>query len=141
MLQPISTNQKGISLYLIIVAMFIVLGFALTMTSLILIRFRSTQRLADAIVAFYIADSGIEEELYYIENLNGRGGNEGTMSDWTGFNVDATYSVSTKCRDGYSKCLELCPDCSVGLSCPAPRFCVKSQGSYKDAKRAIEIRY
>ena len=140
MLRSIKKNQEGVSLYLIIVAMLIILSLTLTLSTLILIRFRSTQRLSDSIVAFYVADSGIEEELYHIGNLAGRGSNSGGPSDWSGLD-DTVYSVRTNCRDGYTKCLDLCDTCTARLSCSAPRFCIESQGSFKESKRAIEVRY
>lgn len=132
-------KEKGISLYLIIVSMLLVLSLTISLASLVVIRFRSVRYLGDSVIAFYVADSGVERDLYEINTSVAQGEISGRLSSWQ--NVSASYSVETKCRLDYTKCNDFCSTCEGSDDCTAPRYCIKSQGSFQKARRAIEVRY
>jgi len=135
----LNKKEKGISLYLIIVSLLIVLSLTVSLASLILIRFRTVRNLANSVVAFYAADSGVEKELYDINTSSAQGEMEGWLSAWQ--DVSASYSVETSCRLGYTKCNDFCFTCQGSDTCTAPRYCIQSQGGFQKAKRAIEVKY
>lgn len=144
-------KEKGVSLYLLIIAMMIILGIVLSLSLLILIRFKSVRGLGDSVVSFYLADSGVEQQLYELKERAGRGSISRDFSSWSQLD-NASLEVSTRCRPEYTKCSELCPGGNGSEKCmspepdkpnycSAPRFCIRSSGSFSGTKRAIKVEY
>lgn len=145
-----NNKQQGISLYLLIMALLIVLSMTISISSLVIIRFGAVEGLGESIVAFYAADSGIEEQLHDLSDPSDSRPGKGTI---TGDITDqSSFVAKTTCRYGYTKCSILCPGEDGSNSCPspvegmpgycsAPRFCIESRGSFGDTKRAIEVTY
>ena len=115
-------SQKGITLYLALAIMTIVLAIALGLSTIFIGQTKMIREMGYSVIAFYAADTGIEEVL-----------------------VDRANPSSI--------CTELSP-CSLGQAkyyldikadtdpeCDADNFCIKSVGSYRETKRAIEIEY
>lgn len=116
------SSQKGVSLYLALMIMTILLGIALGINSIFLGQIKILKDLGYSVIAFYAADAGIEEALMSRE------------------------SPSTVCLEA-SPCL-LANGASyyidiraAGAGCLASNYCIKSIGQYKETKRAIEIQY
>ncbi len=78
-----SPSEKGVSLYLSLVMMGILLSLALGLNSILLGQAKTTQEIGNSVFAFYAAETGIEKNLY--------NGSQGTGSLENG----ATYIVTT----------------------------------------------
>lgn len=121
-------NQKGVSLYLTIVILSVLTAALLALITISISQIKIIWTLSDSVVAFYAADTGIEEMLMERESpdLSYSGYldlNENGQQDET---EDSFYEVTVS---------------PTGGSCDADNFCVRSTGSYKDTKRTIEITY
>jgi len=58
------TYQKGVSIYLAIIIIFILLGIALGLSTLLVGQIKLVKGLGDSVVAFHAADTGVEKALY-----------------------------------------------------------------------------
>jgi hypothetical protein len=103
------TLQKGVSLYLALIIMFILIAIALGVSLIIVSQMKMMKGMGDSVVAFYAADTGIEQTLYQV-----RGG--GWSGDISGSVDGASYYVTSSASDTY-----------------------QSKGSFANVKRAIEI--
>ena len=114
-------SQKGISLYLALLILSLNLSIVLGITVILTNEMERTQDLGYSVVAFYAADTGIEEAMMHRDN---------PAASYSGsFNLNggtASYQVSVV---------------PTGGACVADNYCVKSIGSYKEAKRAISATY
>ena len=107
-------SKKGVSLYLALMIMFILLAIGLGVSLIIVSQMKMMKGMGDSVIAFYAADTGIERALYEkrVNNI-----------DWSGFGTvgGADYTV----------------DYIVGP--PATWKSKGSFGSFAKVKRAIEI--
>ena len=115
-------SERGVSLYLAVLLMGIILAIALGLTTIALNQLKMIRGLGDSVVAFYAADTGVEVSLY--DYYKGAG-----IQDHSGSVGGAAYSAN-----GFS----VPPNTS---DCPAPNqyYCFRSVGSYLSTRRAIEI--
>ncbi|MDD5696353.1 MAG: hypothetical protein PHO90_00010 [Candidatus Pacebacteria bacterium] len=122
-----SNLKKGVSLYLVIVIISILLAVSLNAASLIIGGAKIIKGAADSVKAFYAADTGIEEALYNAKNstcndiVNGTVGGDANYV----YNVDISYT-GEDCTDTGTTML------SVGEFKP---------GGASSAKRKISIIY
>lgn len=116
-----SGGGKGISLYFGLIIMAIFLAVALGLTTILIGQMGIMKGMGDSVVAFYAADTGIEKILAM------RGAFPGVPLEYT-FPNGATYIV-TVTQGGTGGCA------------PSYYFCLKSIGSFRATKRAIEITY
>jgi len=117
-------SQKGISLYMAVIVLAILLGISLGLSSLIVTKIKIIRGMEESVIAFYAADTGIEVVLVERQNPN-LSGYSGSVN--LGGGDTATYDV-TVTRAGQG-------------SCAALNFCIKSIGNYKNTRRAVEVRY
>lgn len=146
-------NQKGVSLYLAVVILAILLPVAIGLSSIVIFQLKMTRELGNSVVAFYAADSGLEKALYEIE----KNGNERTSHYEGALDDGIDYKVLIYCCDKDSEVGENCEfdegnpcplephhpgetDPPVKKDCEATKFCVRSAGHFKNTKRAIEVR-
>jgi hypothetical protein len=115
-------TQSGISLFLVIIIMTILLAIVLGLSTIFLYQLVMFKEIGYSVIAFYAADAGIENGLYLARKTTGGfpgAGVEGRLGN------DSSYKVSLitsgKCSSNY--------------------VCLKSVGTYKGVKRAIEIAY
>lgn len=114
--------QQGISIYLSFIIMTILLAVALGMSTIFLGQSKIIKSMGNSVIAFYAADSGIEEVL---------------SSDRS--------SPSSSCSEAFPCSLD--NDASYyliivdGASCGAVNYCIKSIGTYQNTRRAVEISY
>ncbi len=111
-------KQKGVSLYIAIMIIAILLAIVLGAGAILLGQLKVIKGMENSIAAFYAADTGIEEVLM------DRGKNPSSLSGFLG--NGASYDVEVTLPGG---------------SCSADNFCISSVGSYKGTKRAIEVVY
>ena len=118
-------SQKGISLYLSILFMGIILSMILGMSSILIGQLKITKGLGNSAIAFYAADTGIEEILTDREE-----------SPPTTICVEASPCF----LDNEAEYYIIITAAGAG-GCTADNYCIKSIGVYKETKRAIEITY
>jgi len=137
-------SQKGISLYITIMIMAVVLSVVIGLTTILLGQMRTIRTIGYSVVAIYAADTGVEEALNDIF-----GGVFKSSYIPTSLDNSATYQVEVVCcQPNQGDCVfvqagegEKCP---AGLSedntCLGTKFCIKSLGTFKGVRRAIEVK-
>jgi len=120
--------QKGVSIYIALMVMFILLGMTLGLTAILINQLRMYKEMEKSVVAFFAADTGMERFYYEIFLSQGQ-----IQSQYTGQVGDASYTVEFYCG-------------SQLADCPFPQtttcgdyFCLRSVGTYKGVQRSIEI--
>jgi hypothetical protein len=116
-----SKQKKGVSLYLTVMILSLILGLAFSLNTLLLTQTKSLRNIGNSVIAFYATETGIEKALYSIKTGAGAGSWTETLSN------TATYSVN-----------RLNPG-SGGCSSAALNYCLESIGTYKDVKRGIRV--
>lgn len=122
-------NSKGVSLYLAIMVLSILLTIFLGLASLIVVQIKLARKMEGSVMAFYAADTGIERTLYDFECSYPQGSGT-TLAN------GAFYEVGVDCEIGFSGC-----PCAPDPDCSAPRMCIRSTGEFEGARRTIEVRY
>lgn len=108
---------RGVSIYMAILVMSILLAVAIGTAAILLNQIKMIRSMGDSVVALYAADTGIERVLYYNPDP------EVVVSD----NLDNNSTYSAK---------KVLPN---GTTCIADYYCIKSIGTYKEVRRAIEV--
>ncbi len=114
--------QSGVSLYLALMVMTMLLAIALGINSIFLSQIQTIGIMGHSVLAFYAADAGIEKILTTRNNPPVGAGAVVPLSN------GATYQVFV-IQGGAS-------GCSINYY-----YCITSIGTYKETKRAIEITY
>lgn len=108
------STQKGISLYLAIMVMSILSAVSLGLISMSISGIKIAKGLENSVMSFYAANTGIEHSLYNIRKQGGTGIVSGMLEE-------TNYDVSVSIDGG--------------------KVTIKSIGTYRDTKRAIEANY
>ncbi len=119
------TQEKGISLLFVIIIMSVILAIGAGISTIFIQEGKMMVEVGYSVIAFYAADAGIESALIAD---NPESPLVGDLGDGVGYIV-------------YIKCGTDLDDCPADPSCDALNYCMKSIGSYKTVKRAIEIKY
>ncbi len=145
---PKSKIQKseGIALLFIVLITSLILSIGLGLTALLIQGMRITGEIGYSVVAFYAADSGIEEALY---DLYQHSSSLDPPSPLHSGNLDGVYyQTFAKCDKDANPNPDLPDSCLLGEANIDPncdgdtlKYCLKSLGSYQRVKRAIEIKY
>jgi len=106
------TTNKGVSLYLALIIMFILIAIALGVSLIIVSQMKMIRGMGDSVVAFHAADTGIERALY--EKRKAGATQDFTITDTVG---GADYTVTYIQTTGVAQ----------------------SKGTFQGVKRAIEI--
>ncbi|MBZ9578079.1 pilus assembly PilX N-terminal domain-containing protein [Patescibacteria group bacterium] len=117
-------SQRGVSLYLAIIIMVILLTIVLSVATILVGQLRMIKEMENSVIAFYAADTGIEEVLRVIIHDVGTPNPRYPLTGQTSVG-DASYYVRVF-LSGES-------DCNASL------YCIKSVGTYKETRRAIEV--
>jgi len=129
----LNKKQKGVSLLFVIIIMGVVLAIGAGLSTIFIQEGQMMMEIGYSVIAFYAADAGIERVLMM----------DATPTVTEDLDTDvpgASYTVSTRCGKGVL--IEACPPpLATSSSCDALNYCMKSIGSYKTVKRAIEIEY
>jgi Tfp pilus assembly protein PilV len=145
----IHNSQKGISLIFIVLITSLILAVGLGISTLLIQEMRLMSDIGYSVIAFYAADNGIEEAVYDLYQ------SPFPNAEHYGYLDSAQYHTWARCcNPDLEKCsLEAPEDCPLGPEhvgssnpddpdyCDALNYCLKSLGSYKTVKRAIEINY
>ncbi|MFA5755039.1 MAG: hypothetical protein WC909_01585 [Candidatus Paceibacterota bacterium] len=113
-------NQKGVSLYLIVIIMAVLMSVSLGLSAIIIGGSKLSQGTEYAVRAFYIADTGIERALYATQTL-------GDCSDFSSDFEGGSYEVKIVAPSG-GTCLD-------------EGTIITSLGMYNGSKKKIEISY
>lgn len=105
-------QKKGAALFLSVIILAFLLAIALGVSTILVGQGRMLQGMENSVQAFFAADTGIERALFEERAVSG------TLSN------GAVYSV------------EFLPEGSGG--CQATNYCLKSAGTFRQTKRAIE---
>jgi len=108
--------QKGVSLTLAIIMLSSILSIGLGISTLLIRQAKLTRGIGHSVVAFYAADSGIEQILYEDRGVGVLDG----YSTSTVFENNASYTVRVY---------------KTGVTT------IKSSGGYQGKTRAIEVQY
>jgi len=120
-------SQQGISLYLSIIIMVILLAIVLGISGILLGQLKMMKGIENSVIAFYAADTGIERILVDRADPETSSAAECTKSDSCDLPNGANYYLDVKANgEG---------DCS------AANFCISSVGIYKETQRAIQVAY
>ncbi len=117
---PLKHKQSGVSLLYAVIVMSILLAIGLGISGILIPQIKMLSDIGYSVVAFYAADSGIEKILLNRSNPSG--------ISKTLLPHGATYEVYV-----FSGGVGGCSDEFF--------YCIKSVGTYKNSKRAIEINY
>lgn len=121
----INNNQKGVSVYITVVIMSILLSVSLGLSSIIVGGAKMVMNLGDSVKAFHAADTGVEKALYCIKV------GPTCVAAQTCANTSNTFSAGY----GWTITITGSGDClSAGTS-------IKSLGTYKTTKRKVEASY
>jgi len=115
----IQNSNKGVSLYLALMIMTVLLAIALGLSSIFLGQAKMTQEMGYSVIAFYAADAGIEKVLTTRPNPS-------NIPETILLNGAAYQVIVTPAGTG---------------GCLASNYCIKSIGEYQETRRAIEIEY
>ncbi len=110
-------SQKGLSLYLAIIIMSIILAIVLGTTTILTGQIKTMRGIENSVIAFYGADTGIEREL---------------KED----NATGTETIDSMGLGGVEYIVK---KIGPGGECSATNYCIESEGTYKQTKRAIRI--
>jgi len=113
-------NKRGVSLYIAIAIMAILLASVLGIGGILLSQFRAMRGIENSVITFYAADSGIERAL----------------RDW----IDPLYLDGTSDSVGGAN-YTLTVLSTADAGCSADNFCIISVGTYQETRRAIRVEY
>ena len=115
--------EKGVSLYMTMILMAVLLAMVLGVTSIIINGLNIAKGVTESVKAFHAADTGIEESLYEIR-INGSCIAPSPISG--GLNGDPEWNYSF-------------PQYTCELVTPS--ISIRSKGVYHESQRMIEVRY
>jgi hypothetical protein len=124
----INNNQKGVSVYLTIVIMSVLLAISLGLSSIIIGGAKMAGVLGNSIKAFHAADTGMEKALYCVKTNGGDCALSVTCA-----NASNTFA------NGYGWTVTMFD--SGGTSCTTSVSIIESEGTYLTTKRKIETFY
>jgi hypothetical protein len=109
-------EEKGISLVFVMMIISVILNIAFGMSSILMTQISTLREIGYSVVAFYAADSGLEQFLLTNEAI------ESELDNGAIFKVEMMAGGDNGCD-------------------PIFNYCIKSVGEYNTAKRAIEVVY
>lgn len=111
--------------------MTILLSIGIGLHTIVTLQMKTIREMGDSVLAFHAADTGIEKALYCLYKRRCEGCSRNTLPFVCSGNVgQASYFVEAL-QAGDTKC-------------PKPQnlyYCLKSTGTYKETRRAIEASY
>jgi hypothetical protein len=125
--------QQGISLYLAIIIMSILLAMALGLSTILVSQIKMIRGMEKSVIAFYAADTGIERVLFALRKENYLPSSAGEEPCGVSFDCpallegEATYTI---------KIIDFTISDSKITSIQ-----INTKGVYKDTQRAIEVNY
>lgn len=142
-------GQKGLSLYLVIIIMAILLGVVLGITAILASQLKMIRGMENSVIAFYAAETGIEEILRDVYADVYTGSEIEALPYDRSMSNGASYTVDIACCDpaspGPNGCVwngTSCPSqITIDPNCPGIYYCMRSVGSFAGVKRAIRVSF
>lgn len=144
----LNKHKKGISLYLAIGVMSVLLSVVLGISAILARQFKIMAGMEDSVIALYAADTGIERALVdIIKNKM----NPPPASYSAILTNQASYAVSVVCCGNWgANCVYTdgglaCPIGATDANCTAVYYCVKSRGYFgppsdrTKTQRAVQV--
>jgi len=137
--------ERGVSLYLGLMIMTILLAIGLGISTIIVSQMRMIRGMGDSVVAFFAADTGIEKVLYDDKQCYQTGclsppctatclglpDGYTTSDSWpNNTSYNASFSIQV-ILPGIGECPATASSCNL--------YRIQSAGNYKEARRAIEV--
>jgi len=127
--------EKGISLYIALMVMTVLLALALGISAILLGQMKVMKGMGNSVLAFYAADTGIERELYRRKIESGNPPSPNPYCDFLdldgdGGGVTNCSATAIDCTDQDDACYKI----TVGAV-------TQSIGVYREVRRAIEISF
>ena len=113
------SSTRGVSLLLTVLIMSVILAIGLGLSAILIQQTKMMGGIGYSVVAFFAADNGIEEILMASTTIPIP---ETTLPNGAKYEVFVNTS-------------------STDPNCTTTNYCLKSIGTYKETKRAIEIKY
>jgi len=114
----INNSQQGVSLYIAFMIMTVLMVIGFGMSAIVFSQMKMIKAMGNSVLSFYAADTGIERALYEIS----QGAEVGSHYEHS-FENDSSYVADV-----------IAPN----ADCSADNYCIKSVGTYKGIKRAIQ---
>jgi len=129
-------KNKGSALLYTVLLLAILLTVIFGLSTLISAQFRIMTSAGNSVIAFYAADAGVERMIYEVIVKNTWPSDPFQLEG--SFSNTATYIVTIRCQQ-HADFNKECGGIPIDTSCSATNFCIKSTGTYKDAKRALMV--
>ena len=145
-------SQKGISLYITVIIMSIILASVLGLSAFLVSQIRMIRSISYSVIALFAADTGVEVALGDIYGGVYSSPYSSLPGEFESNNGSVpAYTVKICCCDKTvnGQCIidplgpETCffpQDATCSATCFAKRYCIRSVGNYRGVKRAIEAK-
>jgi len=131
-------GERGVSLYIAFMIMTVLLGIALGANTLLLSQLGFLKGIGHSVFAFYATDAGVERALYLDTTVCSKEEQHAPCLLGEFNDIGASPPGSVLLSNGASYQL-IAENGGVG-GCPAEKnYCVKSTGSYQEARRAVRV--
>lgn len=131
MLKTKLKTQRGVSLYMILMIMAMLLGIGFGMSALLLNQLDTLKGIGYSVLAFYATEAGVDRVLYIDQKTCQ------SDPDRIGcLHAEVDPLGSQTLSNGAQYGLTIEPP--VG-ACTASTYCVKSVGTYKQSRRAVRV--
>lgn len=126
-------QKKGISLYLTLVVMAVVLGIGLGLSTIVINQMKMTREVGYSTIALIAAEAGIEKALFDVyKNKAPKSYYSMTLSNGASYEAKVTQPAGSRCQ--FSGIPE-------DENCEGNCYCIKSTGIYKSTRRTLEVFY
>ena len=123
--------QRGVSLYMVFMLMALLLGIGFGMSALLLSQLDTLRGIGHSVLAFYATEAGIDRVLYIDQK------DCANKPDRIGCLYAIVDPLGTQpLSNGAQYVLTIEPP---GGACTTPTYCVKSVGTYQQARRAVRV--
>jgi len=136
--------KKGISLYLTVILLAIVLAIVVGLGAILIVQIRIVRQIGYSVVALYSADTGVERKLLDFKDRGDAIIADPPLSEF--LDIDGNGSVpSGDCPDNLSNnsndsCYRVQVFGAGEEQCSGVILCIRSVGVYRGIRRAIEVR-
>lgn len=133
-------NQRGISLYLAVGSITVLLAIVVGVSTILTKQFKMIREMGDSVVALYAADTGIERVLYDVINQR----IDPNAFYWDNLSNGASYQTDVYCCGAGANCVFTvggvpCPVGAPNADCTAVYYCIKSRGYFGPASDRTKI--
>lgn len=124
--------KKGTVIYFAILVMSVLFGIGMGLSVIVTNQIKMTREIGNSVFAFFAAETGIEEGLYVLYK---------TKKTTNCENSTLPFSCQGTIGNTVYRVKALSPG---SFDCPIPTynyFCLKSEGIYKNTKRALDVSF